>query len=321
MRIVFFGSGEIGVPVVRNLLANREHKLVGVVTQPDRPVGRHQVVQPTAIKRLALEAGIHVAQPERLRRSPEVIRELEGLEPDLIVVFAYGQILPTEVLTLPRLDCVNVHTSLLPKYRGAAPISAAIDNGETTTGITIMDMDEGMDTGDILLQFPIKIRRRETAGTLHDRLALAAPAAVDEIMSLYEEDRVHRTPQDANLATYAPKMDRSLGVIDWSKSRYAIDCHVRAMNPWPGAFTYWQPARETANPTAKMKIKVFSTLPVRRCEGKAGEVRRTSERGILVAAGQGGGVLIRELQLDGKRRVHAADFLHGHRIEEGMIFG
>lgn len=316
MKIAYLGSGEIGLPTLRALLTARSegrHEVVAVITQPDRPVGRHQVLTPGAIKTLALEAGVPVLQPERLRR-PEAVEAVRALDADVFVVFAYGQILPRAVLDVPRVACLNLHASLLPRYRGAAPIHAAVLAGERESGLTVMYMDAGLDTGDALLERRVRLRHRETAGTLHDRLAEMAPAALFEALDLLAAGRAPRQPQDNALATYAPKLERSTGQIDWTRDHTTLDRFVRGLHPWPGAFTTLPGARP-------LTLKIHSALPVRRGVGAAGEVVRTGTRGILVAAGGGGGLLLREVQLEGKRRLSAAEFLRGNPLPPGTRLG
>ena len=316
MKIAYLGSGDIGLPTLRALvqagLAGR-HELVAVITQPDRPVGRHQTLTPGAVKTLALEAGLPVLQPERLRR-PEGVAAVRDLDADVFVVFAYGQILPPAVLEIPRVACLNLHASLLPRYRGAAPIHAAVLAGERESGLTVMYMDAGLDTGDALLERRLHLRRRETAGSLHDRLAALAPAALFEALDLLAAGHAPRQPQDAALATYAPKLERASGKLDWSRDHVTLDRFVRGMNPWPGAFTLLPGTRP-------LTLKIHAALPVRRCAGAAGEVIKTTARGVLVAAGGGGGLLVREVQMEGKRRLPAAEFVRGFPLFPGTRLG
>lgn len=326
MRIVFIGSGEIGLPVLRRLLEKppgggvgpEGHRLAAVVAQPDKPAGRKQTLTPPPTKLLALEHGVPVLQPRRIR-DPQAIAEIAALEPEVIIVMAYGQILPRTLLEIPSLACLNLHASLLPKYRGAAPIQAAIEAGEHATGITVMWMDEGLDTGDILLMESLPIRRRETGGTLHDRLALLAPTALENGLAALAAGNAPRIPQDDASASYAPKLSRENGVIDWNASAGAIDRRVRAMNPWPAASTTLpDPAHGSRN------LKVFSVIQHRRSGSEAekpGTVLRADKRGVLVAAGEGSAVLLRDVQLEGKRRMPVREFLSGHPIIPGIRLG
>jgi methionyl-tRNA formyltransferase len=240
---------------------------------------------------------------------------IQALAPDLIVVAAYGQILPKALLEMPSLACINLHASLLPRHRGAAPIQAAILAGDRYTGITVMYMAEGLDTGDILLTKSIPIRRRETGGSLHDRLATLAPEALEDATNLLLRGEAGRIPQDNAAATCAPKLDRSSGRIDWTQSCWELDRHVRAMNPWPGAYT-----ELTAPDGLVRKLKLHRALPAHRFQGKEGVVIRTSRRGILIGCGNGA-LLLRELQLEGKRRLFAEEFLRGFPIAPGNRVG
>src|SRR5438093_12900203 len=235
MRIVFLGTGEIGLPTLDALL-NSEHELVGVVTQPDKPVGREQRIEPTPIKRAIAKTAIPILQPARIKDQSS-IEEIRALKADVIVVMAYGQILASDVLKIPRITCLNLHASLLPRWRGAAPIQAAIAAGDRKTGITVMYMNEGLDTGDILLQRRIEIRPKETGGSLHDLLAQIAPEALLESLRLLAAGDAARIPQDNAQATYAPKLKREDGEIDWSEPAEVIERKIRAFNPWPAAFT------------------------------------------------------------------------------------
>src|SRR6266576_4843515 len=314
MRIVFIGTGEIGVPTLRALL-DSEHEVVAVVTQPDKPVGREQRIEPPPIKKEIARSGgfqtavgrsaagkpppLEVLQPAKIK-DPQAIEELGALTPDVIVAVAYGQILPRDVLEIPRLACLNLHASLLPCWRGAAPIQAAIAAGDCETGITVMHMDEGLDTGDILLQRSVEILPNDTGGSLHDRLAQIAPEALLESLRLVAAGNAPRIPQDNARATYAPKLKREHGLIDWSESAEAIERKVRAYNPWPGAFMK----------VDRQNLKVFSASVVD-LNGQPGEVL-CSDRDLVVAAAKGA-LSLAEVQLEGKRRMTAAEFLRGHR--------
>jgi methionyl-tRNA formyltransferase len=297
MRIVFIGTAEIGLPTLNGLL-NSEHKVVAVVTQPDKPVGREQRIEPTLIKKTIAKTTIPILQPARIKDQSS-IAEIRALTPDVIVVMAYGQILPRDVLKIPRLACLNLHASLLPRWRGAAPIQAAIAAGDRETGTTVMYMDEGLDTGDILLRRTVSIQPGETGGSLHDRLAQIAPEALLESLRLLAAGNAPRTPQDQARATYAPKLKREHGQIDWSESAEAIERKIRAFNPWPGAFMKID----------DQNLKVFSASVVR-LNGKPGQILR-GEKELVIAAGSGA-LSLGEVQLEGKRRMSAAEFLRGH---------
>ena len=301
MRIIFIGTGQIGVPTLE-LLLNSQHEVVGVVTQPDKPVGREQRIEPPPIKKAltggARPPGAPILQPARIK-DPQAIEEIRALKPDVIVVMAYGQILPRDVLEIPRLTCLNLHASLLPRWRGAAPIQAAIAAGDRETGITVMYMDEGLDTGDILLERTVNIQPAETGGSLHDRLAQSAPEALLESLRLLAAGNASRTRQDNARATYAPKLKREHGQIDWSESADAIERKIRAFNPWPGAFMKID----------DRNLKVFSVSVVH-LNGKPGQILRRDED-LIIATGDEA-VSLGEVQLEGKRRMSAAEFLRGH---------
>ena len=314
MRIVYIGTGEIGLPVLEDLLASREHQVIGVVTQPDRPAGRHRTLKASPIKKLAKRKFIPIFQPERIRRDT-TIDQIAFLKPDVIVICAYGQILPDEILELPTVACLNLHASLLPRHRGAAPVQAAIEAGDRLTGITVMYVDSGLDTGDILLKREIPIRRRETAGSLHDRLALVAPEALREALRLLKEGSAPRIPQDDKKATYAPKLTSAHGELDWSRDQDELDRKIRALNPWPGAFTF---LRDESG--KRQKLKIYSTIQSRRSSGDPGQILKADRHGLLVACGKGG-LLLRDIQREGKRRMSAGEFLLGHEVRPGAVLG
>jgi methionyl-tRNA formyltransferase len=308
------GSGEIGLPTLRWLARSPEVALVGVVTQPDKPVGRSQILSSPAPKKLASTLGLPILQPTKIRR-PEELDRISELSPDLIVVMAYGQILPKSLLEMPKLACLNLHASILPRHRGAAPIQASILAGDPITGLTVMYMAEGLDTGDILLTSQISIRRRETGGSLHDRLAVLGPQALASAFELVVSQRAPRIPQDESKATYAAKLDRESGRIDWSGDCWHLDRLIRAMNPWPGAFTFVP----TAGASVK-KLKVHRALPVHRASGKEGVIHRIGDRGAMVTCGQGA-LLLLEVQLEGKRRMSAVEFVRGFALPVGTMLG
>ena len=300
MRIVFIGAGEIGVPTLQALLKS-EHEVVGVVTQPDKPVGRSQLIEPPPIKKALSGTNIPVLQPARIK-DRQAIEEIRALRPDVMVVMAYGQILPRGVLEIPEIACLNLHASLLPHWRGAAPIQAAIAAGDREIGITVMYMDEGLDTGDILLQRTIDILPADTGGALHDRLAGVAPETLLESLDLLAKGKAPRTPQDNAVATYAPKLKREDGKIDWSDPADAIERKIRAFDPWPGAFM-------TVSTNGTRNLKIFSATVID-LRGKPGKILR-SEAELVVAAGEGA-LSLGEVQLEGKRRMSAMEFLRGH---------
>ena len=301
MRIVFIGTGEIGVPTLR-ALQKSEHELAGVVTQPDKPVGRAQKIAAPPVKKALrgdpLKASpARTLQPTRIK-DREAIDQIRALTPDLIVVIAYGQILPRAILEIPKIACLNLHASLLPRWRGAAPIQAAIAAGDHETGMTVIYMDEGLDTGDILLQRKIDISPSETGATLHDRLAEIAPEALLESLRLLAAGNAPRISQDQALATYAPKLNREAGRINWNESAEVIERKIRAYNPWPGVLTEFN----------GRNLKIFSATIVD-LRGKAGEILRKDQD--LVVATSDRALSMTEVQLEGKRRMSAAEFLRG----------
>ncbi|HKP03998.1 MAG TPA: methionyl-tRNA formyltransferase [Chthoniobacterales bacterium] len=295
MRVLFIGTGEIGVPVLRSLLKSDEHELVGVVTQPDKPVGRAQRIEAPPIKAAIGASKAPLLQPKRIK-AEDAIAGIRALKPDVIVVMAYGQILPRAVLEIPRIACLNLHASLLPQHRGAAPIQAAIVAGDTETGISVMYMDEGLDTGDVLHQKRIEIAVDETGGSLHDRLAEIAPAALEEALTGLMDGTAPRVPQDSSRATYAGKLEREDGRLDWNESAVLLERKVRAFDPWPGAFTV---LRDDAG--RERKLKIF------RAHVDAGETQSP----LSFRAGDGF-LALDEVQLEGKRRMKATEFLRGY---------
>jgi methionyl-tRNA formyltransferase len=297
MRVLFIGTGEIGVPVLRWLIESPEHELIGVVTQPDKPVGREQRIAAPPIKAALAGKDVPILQPKRIK-SEEAVAEIRALAPDLIVVMAYGQILPRTVLEIPRIACLNLHASLLPRHRGAAPIQAAIVAGDRETGISVMYMDEGLDTGDVMLQTRIDIAPDETGGSLHDRLADLAPAALKPALAQLASKSASRIAQDSSTATYAPKLEREHGRIDWSEPAALIERRIRAFNPWPGAFAL---LRDDAG--TERKLKVHRASVVDSC---------SADPANLVIPVRDGAVRLEEVQLEGKRRMSAAEFLRGY---------
>jgi methionyl-tRNA formyltransferase len=303
-RALFMGTGEIGLPVLQWLINAPELELVAVVTQPDKAVGRSQILTAPAPKRIAQENDLPVLQPAKVRR-PEALDAIRGFAPELIIVMAYGQILPRALLEMPRIACLNLHASLLPRHRGAAPIQAAILAGDKSTGITLMHMAEGLDTGDTVLAHSLSIRHRETGGSLHDRLAMLAPGVLAEAIPLFLRGEAPRTPQDEKLATYAPKLDRESGKLDWAQSCWYLDRVIRAMGPWPGAYA--------TLPDGK-RLKIHRGLPMHRGTGAPGALVGTTHRGIIVGCGEGS-LLLLDVQLEGKRRMSALEFARGHTVK------
>lgn len=312
MRVLYLGTGEIGVPSLKALIETDQIEVVGVVSQPDRPAGRHQD-HPTAtpIKELATRHGLRIFQPDRINNT-EALAPLQDLNPELVVVCAYGQILRKAILDLPQLGCLNIHASLLPKYRGASCLQGPLLNGDKETGVTLIWMNEGLDTGDILLQETIEIQNTDTAGTLHDKLAVLAPDALLKAISLLRTGQAPRIPQDETSASYVKKMKKEDGEIPWNYSAEKIRNHIRAMTPWPSAFTHVEIEGK------HLMLKIFEGAVTSETAGSPGEILKLGDEGILVATGTGG-FLLKELQLEGRRKMRATDFIRGCRIEIGSI--
>lgn len=309
MRIVFMGTPDFAVPSLRVLVEAR-HEVCGVFTQPDKPKNRGMKLQQPPVKEYALSAGLTVFQPVKMRDG-EALSILQDLKPDLIAVAAYGKILPTDILALPRLGCVNVHSSLLPRYRGAAPINWAILNGEDETGVTIQYMAEGVDTGDILAQAATAIGIDENAAQLYSRLAqMGAELLLNTVKSL-EEGTASAVPQDDTLSSHAPMLSRELSPMDWRKTARQLHDQARGLYPWPAATAVLDGVR----------CKILRTALVGETTGKAaGTVLQADKRGLRVACGDGGVLEILELQPDGKKAMAAAAFLMGHPIQAGTVW-
>lgn len=306
MRILFMGTPDFAVPCLEKLIKDG-HNIVGVLTQPDKPQGRKMKLTPPPVKELALQNNLEVYQPESLKN--DVIKQLlEDKQPELIVVVAYGKILPKYVLDFPKYGCINVHGSLLPRWRGAAPIQWSIIAGDKTAGVTTMKMAEGLDTGDMLLKYETEIGQTETAGELFDRLALNGAELLHD--TIEQIDSIVPEVQDESKANYAHMLDKQMAQIDWSKSNKEIDCLIRGLNPWPIALTTLNGER----------LKVYSAS-LQNASGKAGEVLKAdSKNGLLVACGEGA-MLLNEIQAVGGKRMNAKDYLRGHKIEVGSILG
>mgnify|MGYP001027944399 CR=1 FL=1 len=306
MKIVFMGTPAFAVPSLEALV-RAGHQVVGVFSQPDRPVGRHQnKLQPTPVKERAQARGIPVFQPEKLRDGT-ALAVLKELDPELIVVAAYGRFLPDEILNLPPRGCINVHSSLLPKYRGAAPINWAILNGEAETGVTIQRMAHDMDAGDILLQRSTPIGETEDAEQLYSRLADMGGELVAEAVAQIQAGTAAYTPQDHTRATLAPMLSKDLSPVDWTKSAQAVFNQIRGLYPWPGAST----TALTGEP-----IKLWGAQVVEKhTDATPGTVIAAGKQGIDVACGDFMTLRILELQAPGKKRMSAADYLRGHPIQ------
>lgn len=300
------GTGEIAESAFSALLGTG-HEVLALVTQPDKPFGRHQEMRPPGVKTLALAASVPVLQPESVRKK-EILTELRSLSPDVIVVMAYGQILPQALIDIPEKAIINLHASLLPKYRGASCIQAAIASGDEYTGWTVMHVVKALDAGEVILQKKLVIGDSETGGELHDRLALAAPECLLESLRLLEADEATREPQADELSSYAPKLGREDGEIDWSRSAVDLERLVRAYDPWPGTNAWL----ETGN-GKKKRLKIFPPLEIGEGQGAPGELLSTDERGFEIAMGAGS-IFVREVQLEGSRRMTAAELVRGQTL-------
>ncbi|MBP1576503.1 MAG: methionyl-tRNA formyltransferase [Oscillospiraceae bacterium] len=306
MKIVFMGTPDFASESLKALLSCPKHQVIGVISQPDRPVGRHQVLQPTATKQVAQEAGIPVWQPERIK-AEENLELLASLSPDVIVVAAYGQILPKSILELPKYGCVNVHGSLLPAYRGAAPIQRALLEGNQTTGITTMQMDVGMDTGDILLQREIPITKEDTSGSLFEKLAALGGELLLETLDELEKGNITPKKQDESLATYAPMLKKEEGLLDFSRTAKELDCQIRAMDPWPGAYTFLSGKR----------IKILEAV----LSDETGETGLLLPQKEAVVCCKEGALRILKLQPEGKKPQTGEEFMRGLRSDGPVFFG
>ncbi|MBQ7217971.1 MAG: methionyl-tRNA formyltransferase [Ruminococcus sp.] len=305
MKLIFMGTPDFAVPCLESLI-NAGHEVLGVFTQPDKPVGRKQIMTPPDVKVCAVKHGLTVYQPNSMRdgTAMEIIRELD---PELMVVAAYGKILPKEMLDFPRYGCINVHGSLLPKYRGAAPIQWSVINGDAETGVTIMQMGEGVDTGDILLQRAIPIGVDDTAESMFEKLSNLGGEAIVEALDLLERGELFPEKQDESLATHASMLNKEIALIDWNKTGTQVHNLVRGLYSWPIAYTT----------LGGKKLKIIRTSP---CEksGKAGTVIALDP--LTVACGDGS-VIILELQLEGKKRMDSKTFLVGHQLTIGEQLG
>lgn len=303
MRIVFMGTPDFAVPSLQRLVKDG-HEVVAVYTQPDKPKNRGMKLTPSPVKVTAQGAGIPVLQPKTLREEG-VLEELRGFNPQLIVVAAYGKLLPKAVLDLPPYGCINVHSSLLPKYRGAAPINWAVINGDTETGVTIMHMAEALDAGDIIAQAVTPIDPNESVETLHDRLAEIGATLLSETVADIAAGRATRTPQDESQFTYAPMLSRELSPIDWNRSAWEIHNQIRGLVPWPA----------TTMELNGTTIKVYAaSLTGETTHAQPGTPVRADKKGLLMACGDGQLLRVEELQAPGKKRMRAVDYLRGHQL-------
>ncbi len=309
LRIIFMGTPEFAVPSLQALLDSR-HEVLAVVTQPDRPRGRGRKMTAPPVKDLAIKAGLQVLQPTAIRTG-EFRDELKAYQPDVFAVTAYGRILPGPLLDMPPLGTINVHGSLLPRYRGAAPVQWAILNGEADTGITTMQMDEGLDTGDILLQGSLPIKPEDTAATMAVKLADLGGSLLVETLDKLQAGELHPVPQDEKLTTQAPPLSKEQGQIDWYEPALAISCRIRGLDPWPTAYTFLHDKR----------LRLFQPEIISQTgDEEPGTICKADNKGLLIATGLEY-LLVREVQIEGARRMAVGPFLQGHKLEQGTRLG
>ena len=307
MRVVFMGTPDFARTALEALI-KAGHKIVLVVTQPDKPKGRSGKLQISDVKDCAIKNGIEVFQPEKIKEESSV-SFLKSIDADIYVVAAFGQIISKEILDIPRYGCINIHASLLPKYRGAAPIQQAILDGEKVTGVTIQQMNTGVDTGDILLQREYVISDDETGGSLFDRLSILGADLVIEALDLIEKGKIIPRPQDESKATHCGKIKKDMGLIDWSWSAEKIERYIRGLNPWPSAYTYMD----------GRQLKIWKAY-VSDEKGEFATVLKVDKKSITIGCGEGS-VRVLEVQLEGKKRMEMSAFLLGNRILEGDRIG
>ena len=307
MKIIFMGTPDFAAASLEALIASR-HEIQAVVTQPDKPKGRKGELTPAPVKVIAKREGIKVYQPLKVR-DEEFVDTLRAYNPDVMVVVAFGQIIPLSILKMPKYGCVNIHGSLLPKYRGAAPIQWAVLDGEKETGITTILMDEGIDTGDILLKKTIKIDADETSGSLFDKLKALGAKTILETLDELEKGSITPTKQGESPTAYAKMLTKAMGLIDFTRSAKELDCFVRGMDPWPSAYTL----------LAGKTLKLWKVRAVEK-SGKAGSVIEIGKESFTIACGEGA-IEVLEVQLEGKKRMSAGDFLKGSTLNKGQELG
>ncbi|KDR94029.1 methionyl-tRNA formyltransferase [Peptoclostridium litorale DSM 5388] len=310
LKAVFMGTPDFAVPCLKAML-DEGIEVAAVVTQPDKPKGRGKKLAMPPVKELAIENGIQVYQPKRVKDG-EFVEILKEINPDIIVVVAFGQILSKEILSIPKYGCINVHGSLLPKYRGAAPVNWAIINGEKKTGITTMYMDEGLDTGDMILKSEVEIGDDETAGELYHRLSSLGAQVLKDTIGAISKGNAPREKQDDSISTYAHMMDKKLGAIDWKKQPHEIVNLVRGTNPWPGAYTGYN----------GNTMKIWEVAEYDSCTGDSepGRITSVSDDGIVVSCANGC-IIVKEIQMPNKKRMKVSEYLKGNEIEKGVSLG
>lgn len=307
MRIVFMGTPEFAVPCLQRLI-DCGHEISGVFTQPDKPQGRKMILTPPPVKALALENGLTVYQPQKMKDGT-ALEMLKEANPELVIVVAYGKILPKEILEFPKYGCINIHASLLPKLRGAAPIQWSVINGCKKTGVTSMQMDEGLDTGDMLITAELEIGENETAGELHDRVSALGAEVLEQTIAALQNGELKPKKQNHDEFTYAPMLSKELSPIDWNLPAHEVHNKIRGLSPWPSA---------TAVLNGK-KVKIHKSVLVSQKGGAAGEVAENGKR-LVVACGDGECIEILNLQAEGKKAMSAADFMRGNPVNVGDRF-
>lgn len=309
MKVVFMGTPDFAVGTLEAVVG-AGHEVAAVVTQPDKPKGRGGVMAMSPVKECALRHGLTVLQPLKAR-NPEFIDEIRAINPDVIVVVAFGQIIPSEIIHMPKYGCINVHASLLPKYRGASPIQWTVLDGCEYSGVTTMLMDEGIDTGDILETATVKLDERETGGSLFDRLSLVGAKLLVETLDKAEAGQLHPVKQDDSQSSYVRMMDKSFGLMDFTQPVEALERKVRALNPWPSAFTHMD----------EKLLKIWDATVIQDNNVKAGDYGKVKTDGktCFMVACDGGYLSVNELQLEGKKRMKVEDFLRGYSIKEGTV--
>lgn len=309
MKVVFMGTPDFAVGTLEAIVG-AGHEVAAVVTQPDKPKGRGGVMAMSPVKECALSHGLTVLQPLKAR-NPEFIQEIKAINPDVIVVVAFGQIIPSEIIHMPKYGCINVHASLLPKYRGASPIQWTVLDGCEYSGVTTMLMDEGIDTGDILETVTVKLDERETGGSLFDRLSLVGAKLLVETLDKAEAGQLHPVKQDDSQSSYVRMIDKSFGLMDFTQPVEVLERRVRALNPWPSAFTHMD----------EKLLKIWDATVIQDNNVKAGDYGKVKTDGktCFMVACDGGYLSVNELQLEGKKRMKVEDFLRGYSIKEGTV--
>lgn len=309
MKVVFMGTPDFAVETLE-AIDGAGHEVAAVVTQPDKPKGRGGVMAMSPVKECALRHGLTVLQPLKAR-SPEFVDEIKAINPDVIVVVAFGQIIPSEIIHMPKYGCINVHASLLPKYRGASPIQWTVLDGCEYSGVTTMLMDEGIDTGDILETATVKLDEKETGGSLFDRLSLVGAKLLVETLDKAEAGQLHPVKQDDSQSSYVRMMDKSFGLMDFTQPVEVLERKVRALNPWPSAFTHMD----------EKLLKIWDATVIKDSSVKAGDYGKVKTDGktCFMVACDGGYLSVNELQLEGKKRMKVEDFLRGYSIKEGTV--